>query len=92
MNILPDISRSKRNQKMKFGQLMEYNMGNIFLEKSYTKCGGNHSQTLFKFKQIWAYLWMNRLTFDTVSFYWKLSWVLSKYIENKLHTTCFYLI
>ena len=25
---------------MKFGQLMEYNMRNIFLEKSYTKCGG----------------------------------------------------
>ena len=25
---------------MKFGQLIEYNMGNIFVEKSYTKCGG----------------------------------------------------
>ena len=25
---------------MKFGQLIEYNMGNIFLEKSYTKCCG----------------------------------------------------
>ena len=25
---------------MKFGQLVEYNMKNIFLEKSYTKCGG----------------------------------------------------
>ena len=25
---------------MKFGQLIEYNMKNIFLEKSYTKCGG----------------------------------------------------
>ena len=25
---------------MKFGQLVEYNMGNIFVEKSYTKCGG----------------------------------------------------
>ena len=24
---------------MKFGQLMEYNMTNIFLEKSYSKCG-----------------------------------------------------
>ena len=24
---------------MKFGQLMKYNMRNIFLEKSYTKCG-----------------------------------------------------
>ena len=25
---------------MKFGQLREYNLKNIFLEKSYTKCGG----------------------------------------------------
>ena len=25
---------------MKFGQFTEYNMRNIFLEKSYTKCGG----------------------------------------------------
>ena len=25
---------------MKFGQLIEYNMGNIFIEKSYTKCAG----------------------------------------------------
>ena len=25
---------------MKFGQLVEYNMKKIFLEKSYTKCGG----------------------------------------------------
>ena len=25
---------------MKFDQLIEYNMGNIFIEKSYTKCAG----------------------------------------------------
>ena len=40
MHIFPDISRSKGNQTIKFGQLIEYNMRNIFLEKSYTKCGG----------------------------------------------------
>ena len=34
------MSRSKGNQTMKFGQLIEYNMRNIFVEKSYTKCGG----------------------------------------------------
>ena len=33
--ILPNISRSKGNQTMKFGQLIEYNVRNIFLEKSY---------------------------------------------------------
>ena len=25
---------------MKFGQLLEYNMNKFFIEKSYTKCGG----------------------------------------------------
>ena len=30
----------KSNQKMKFGQLMEYKMRYIFLEKSCKKCGG----------------------------------------------------
>ena len=40
MHILPNISISKGNQTMKFGQLIEYNMKNIFLEKSYIKCGG----------------------------------------------------
>ena len=35
--ILPNISKSKGNQVMKFGQLIEYNMRNLFVEKSYTK-------------------------------------------------------
>ena len=38
--ILPNIPRSKVNQTMKFGQFIEYNMKNIFVEKSYTKCTG----------------------------------------------------
>ena len=40
--ILPSISKSKGNQVMKFDQLIECNMRNIFLEKSYTKCGGEN--------------------------------------------------
>ena len=40
IHIFPNISRSKRDQTMKFGQLIGNNMGNIFLETSYTKCGG----------------------------------------------------
>ena len=32
---------------MKFGQLIECNMRNIFLEKSYTKCGGETSPRPF---------------------------------------------
>ena len=38
IHILFNISRSKGNQTVKFGQLIEYNMRNSFLEKSYTKC------------------------------------------------------
>ena len=40
IHILPNISRSKGNQAIKFGQLIEYNIGNISVEKSYTKCAG----------------------------------------------------
>ena len=40
IHIMPNISRSKGNQTMRFGQLIEYNMRNIFFEKTYTKCGG----------------------------------------------------
>ena len=34
------LEKSNGNQSMKFGQLIEYNMTNMFLEKSYAKCGG----------------------------------------------------
>ena len=37
IHILTNISRSKGNQSKKFGQLTEYNLKNIFLEKSYAK-------------------------------------------------------
>ena len=35
---------------MKFGQLIECNIGNIFLEKSYTKCGGETNRRPFSEK------------------------------------------
>ena len=37
IHTLLNISRSKGNQTMKFGPLIECNMSNIFLEKSNTK-------------------------------------------------------
>ena len=33
IHILPNISRNKGNQTVKYGQSIEYNMRNIFLEK-----------------------------------------------------------
>ena len=40
IHILSNISGNKENQAIKFGQLIEYNMRNIFIEKSSTKCAG----------------------------------------------------
>ena len=40
VHTLPNISRIKGNQTMAFGQLIEYDTRKNFLEKSYSKCGG----------------------------------------------------
>ena len=50
IHILVNISTSKGNQTMKFGQLIEYNTGNTFLERSYKKCGGETSPSSFSGK------------------------------------------
>ena len=50
IRILPNVLRSKVNQTIKFGQLMERNMRIIFLEKSYTKCDGKTSPRTFSEK------------------------------------------
>ena len=39
IHILPNISRNKDTQTMKFGQLIKYSVGNIFLQKSCIKRG-----------------------------------------------------
>ena len=43
IHILPNISRSKANQTMKFGQLIKCKMRNIFPENSCTKYDGEPS-------------------------------------------------
>ena len=50
IHILSNISRSKGNHTMKFRQLIEYNMRNIFLEKSYAKFDGETSPRSFSGK------------------------------------------
>ena len=50
MHILLNVLRSKDNQIMQFGQLIERNMRNIFLERSYSKCGGETSPRPFSKK------------------------------------------
>ena len=63
IHIFPNISRSKSNQAMKFGQLIEYNMRNISVEKSYTKCAGETIPRPLSKNQNWAYLWINSVKF-----------------------------
>ena len=46
IHILPNISQSKGNQTMKFGQLIEYNKRNIFLQKLCRKWGRETSSRL----------------------------------------------
>ena len=50
IHLLPNISRSKGNQTMKLCQLRDYNMRNIFLENSDTKCGEETSSRPFSEK------------------------------------------
>ena len=40
MHILPNTLKSKGKESIKFDHLIEYNIKNIFLEKSYGKCSG----------------------------------------------------
>ena len=50
IHILPNFLRSKGNQTMKFDQLTECNMKNIFKEKSCTKCNEETSPRPFSEK------------------------------------------
>ena len=49
IQILPKISQSKGNQTMKFGNLIECNKGNIFLQKLCGKEAGRLVPDLFLF-------------------------------------------
>ena len=51
IHVLPNILRNKDNQATKLGQLREYSMKNIFLEKPYTKCDEETSPRTFSEKQ-----------------------------------------
>ena len=51
IHIFSNISRSKCNQTIKPSQLIEYNMKNIFVGKSNTKCGGETSPRSFSENQ-----------------------------------------
>ena len=78
--------------RMKFGQFIEYNMRNIFLEKSYHKCGGETSPRLFYKKSYLSDLLIESLKYYKFVFIVCVSRGLPKYIKTKVLTTCFYFI
>ena len=49
MHMLPNISRSKSNQTLKFGQLIEYSMRNPFIFQDVVKSGAPHRARLVRF-------------------------------------------
>ena len=88
---LSNISRSKDNQTIKFGQLIEYNRRNFFLKKNMQKIWGrNYSHTLFskiKFEHTWGSTVWNFVQFVVNAFP---SQRLPKHIETTVQTTCFH--
>ena len=71
---MSNISRSKGNQTMKFGQLIEYNMRNILPETLYTKCGGETSPRPFSENLKLTISLDQSLKFYTICFYGMPSW------------------
>ena len=90
--MLPNIARSKANQAMTLSQLIEYNIRNIFIEKSYANCGGETRPRPFSEKLKLSISWHQYFQVLHSLFLFNGKLRLSKYIETKLQTTWFYLI
>ena len=88
IHILPNISESKANQKMKFGQVIENSKGNIFLQKSCRKWGKEtSSRPLFVFFKsfIWGKSNLSAAYFQYISTALNLA-----YNKNKMYKTLDY--
>ena len=92
IHTLPNILRSKSTQAMKFGQLLKYNMKNIFLEKLYPKCVEEVSLRFFH-KKSKLTISLDQQSENVINFILVECpiWVLPKYITSKVLTTCYYL-
>ena len=79
---------------MKFGRLIEYNIRNILLETLYPKCGKETIPRPFSKKSYIVSIFVDQ--YSQVLYILLLLFAkmrgLSKVIESKLKTTCFYLI
>ena len=77
----PSAFYGKGSQTIKFGQLREYNIRNIFLEKSYTKCGGETISRPFSKESKLNSLDQECRKFYAVCFYFVLSRGLLKLLK-----------
>ena len=75
--VLPNIVRNKENS-----QLREYNMKNIFLEKPYTKFGGETSPRPFSKKLKLSISLDQQSEFLFSSFYWISKWMTITMYQN----------
>ena len=92
IHTFPCIERSKCNQATKFGQLIEYNIKNIFLDNSSTKCGREAFPGPLLKNQNWGYLWISSLNFCSVYFIASSSRWIPKYVESMMLIACFHLL
>ena len=84
--LIAQYLKKQSNQTVKFGQLIECNIYNIyiFLEKSYTNCGGEASPRIFYKISKLNYLWINSLKCYTVC----LSCISRSWSTKKLKPRC----
>ena len=85
--IITILSNISRNQTIKFGQLIEYNMINIFVAKLYTKFGAESSPRLFS-KKSKLNISLDQQS-ETFVFIVYPSWEQLKWIYIKVLTNCF---
>ena len=80
INVLPNTSRTKGNQAITFGQLIE-TRETFFFKNHAQHVVENLFPNPFLKNQNWGYLWVNSPKFYAVCFYWMLSLGLSKYTK-----------
>ena len=85
IHILPNISQDKGNQAIKFGQLIEHNKKNIFLQKQFKKYDKETSPDhFFIFRKALYKVKANGLQLSFKIF--RLNWAYIFLISFKLHT------
>ena len=84
IHTFPNISRTKGNPRMKFGQLLEYNARKIFAKNNAENKGGRLVPELFCVFLKKLFVWLNQMFSTLVSIYFD-SPRLGNKIKNNLY-------